>query len=369
MRVTNRSFWPVLCVLVGIALGYLAGRVPGVDAGNEPAAAPGWQPGKGWGWIWGPDDEVGALNAMTDASRLHALRLVRQGKVYDLGVTYTRDSYKWPGHNPGEIISFRTPEGLKRQLDLPDLVGPDVNPWGTAWHSNALFISDNVATQIDSLAHATEGPGCPHGDLRNHWYNGFTEEEWGGDFGPRKCDASTIPPIVARGVLIDVAAAKGLKVLPPHYPITTEDLIQALDKQGTVLKPGDVVLVRTGALQFWGEDGADPEGLLARHDSAGLTLEAVRWLVEQKGAMMIGADTSGVEYHPAPEDVPAYLAKYKSFMPVHNYLLIDQGVHLAEFHYLEDIARDKGYEFCYICCTNKIKGTTAGFCLRPIAIR
>ncbi len=359
---------PVTWLAVGALVGFLLATHFSAEGGNNGLNITGWNKGRGWGWIWGPEDEVGALNAMTDSTRLHALRLVKRGKVYDLGVTYARDSYRWPGHNPGEIIAFRTPANLKRQQDLPELVGPDVNPWQTAWHSNALFLSDNVGTQIDGLAHATEGPGCPHPGLVDHWYNGFTEEKWGGDFGPRKCDASTIPPIIARGVLIDVAGAKNLPVLPPHYPITVDDLQAALDKQGTVLRPGDVVLIRTGALQFWGETGSDPDGKLAKHDTAGITLEAARWLVEQKGAMLIGADTSGVEYHPRPEKRAEYLAKYKSFMPVHNYLLIDQGVHLGEFHYLEELARDRVYEFCYICCTNKIRGTTAGFCLRPIAI-
>src|SRR5574341_1518434 len=65
-----------------------------------------------------------------------------------------------------------------------------------AEHSCALFMNDNVATQIDGLGHATEGAD-------DHWYNGFAEKGWGGNWGPRKCDASTIPPIVARGVLID----------------------------------------------------------------------------------------------------------------------------------------------------------------------
>jgi hypothetical protein len=78
-----------------------------------------WTQGKGWGWVWGEDDEVGALNEMTDASRLAALQLITQGTVYDLGLPYDRYSYKWPGHSPGEIISFRTPEGVARQKDLP----------------------------------------------------------------------------------------------------------------------------------------------------------------------------------------------------------------------------------------------------------
>src|SRR5688572_12691767 len=114
-----------------------------------------WQKGKGWGWVWGPTDEVGALNEQTDASRLAALKLATSGKVYDLGVLYDRTSYKWPGHSPGEILSFRTPEGVKRQGDLPGVLAE--NPTKTAWHSCALFLNDNVATQIDGLGHATEG--------------------------------------------------------------------------------------------------------------------------------------------------------------------------------------------------------------------
>jgi kynurenine formamidase len=306
------------------------------------------------------EDEVGSLNEMTDASRLAALRLAKQGKTYDLGVTYDRNSYKWPGHSPGEIISFRTPEGVKRQQDSPALINE--NPSKTAWHSCALFINDNVATQIDGLGHATEGED-------DHWYNGFKEREWGGNWGVRKCDATTIPPIIARGVLIDVAGYKGLDALPGSYIITVADLQGALRKQNTSLQPGDVVLIRTGTLRYWGDAGADEKGEIKEHDSAGINLESAKWLVEENGAMMIGSDTSGLEYNPKPEDTPAYRAKYKSFMPVHNYLLIQQGVHIAEFHSLEALAQDQAYEFCYFCSTSKIKGTAAGFALRPVAIR
>ena len=78
--------------------------------------------------------------------------------------------------------------------------------------------------------------------------------------------------------------------------------------------------------------------------------------------MLIGSDTSGLE------QMAATPAGTTSFMPVHNYLLIDQGVHIAEFHYLEDLAKEGVYEFVYIATTNKIKGTTAGFTMRPIAL-
>ena len=108
---------------------------------GEAGALRGWQKGKGWGWIWGKDDEVGSLNAMTGATRLAALSLVKEGKVYDLGVAYDRSSFKWPGHNPCEVMTFRSPEGVKRQGDVAVVPG---DPSGTGWHSCALFVSDNV---------------------------------------------------------------------------------------------------------------------------------------------------------------------------------------------------------------------------------
>jgi kynurenine formamidase len=328
-------------------------------AGAAPQELKKWQKGKGWGWVWGPQDEVGSLNELTDASRLAALRIAKTGKVYDLGILYDRTSYKWPGHSPGEILSFRTPEGVKRQGDIPGVI--QENPSRTAWHSCALFMNDNVATQIDGLGHATEGED-------DHWYNGFKEKDWGGNWGPRKCDASTIPPIITRGILIDVAGWKGVDALPSYAMITPMDLEAALKAQGTELRPGDVVLIRTGTLRHWGEAGGD-HAAIGKHDSAGITLEAAKWLVEQHGAILVGSDTSGLEYVPTPADHKAYREKYKSFMPVHNYLLIEQGVHIGEFHNLEELARDKAYEFCYVACTNKIKGSTAGFTLRPLAIR
>ena len=330
------------------------------NSAAESAQLKKWEKGKGWGWVWGKEDEVGTLNEMTDGSRLAALKSASKGKVYDLGIVYDRTSYKWPGHSPGEIISFRTPEGVKRQKDSPMLVTENVSK--TAWHSCALFVNDNVATQIDGLGHATEGDD-------DHWYNGFHERDWGGNWGVRKCDATTIPPIIARGVMIDVAGFKKVEALPSHYAITVEDLKAALGKQGTSLNPGDVVLIRTGTLQYWGEAGNDSEGKIKEHDSAGLNLESAKWLVEEQGAMLVGSDTSGLEYVPREEDTSAYRAKYKSFMPVHNYLLIQQGVHIGEFHNLEELAQERVYEFCYICTTAKIKGTASGFGLRPIAVR
>lgn len=337
------------------AVGVLATGFMLAASDREPEAAPvkGWEKGKGWGWIWGKGDEVGALNAMTDASRAAALALAKKGEVFDLGLTYSRRSFKWPGHSPGEILTFRSPDGIRRMKDA-DAPPVAENADKVFWHSAALFLSDNVATQIDGLAHITAGDD-------DHWYNGFKESEWGGDWGPRKCDGPTIPPIIARGVLIDVAAYKKIDALPGHTVITTQDLKDALAWEGVRLRPGDVVLVRTGAARFWGEDGAD-HTTIAEHDSAGPDLRATRWLVEDQGALMVGSDTSGYEVSPAP-------GKNATVIPVHRYLLVDQGVHIGELHNLEGLSRARAYTFCYSATVNKIRGTAAGFALRPLALR
>jgi kynurenine formamidase len=341
-------------LLAGMGLAFAASHAVAQDAGMKK-----WTQGKGWGWVWGPEDEVGALNEMTDASRLAALRLVTQGKTYDLGLPYDRHSYKWPGHSPGEIITFRSPEGVKDQKDLAFTTPEKGNTGGTAWHSNALFINDNVATQIDGLAHIT------HGD-DDHWYNGFKEEDWGGNFGVRKADVLTIPPIVARGVMIDVAGFKNTEALPSSYEITVEDLQGALARQGVDVTPGTIVLVRTGTARFWGQNGSNHEKI-SQHDTAGLGMKATKWLVEQKGAMAIGTDTSGLEVlPPRPEDSQAVGG---SFNPVHVYLLVEQGIHILEFQNQEQLAADRVYEFAYILSTNAIRGTVAGTAMRPIAVR
>jgi kynurenine formamidase len=343
---------PRLCAAIvpGLSLLFLATQLLESQQPEAPAIK-GWKQGKGWGWIWGPEDEVGALNAMTPESKRAALQLAASGKVYDLGITYSRNSYKWPGHSPGEIMSFRSPEGVQRQGDV---IPREINPSRQAWHSCALFINDNVATQIDGLGHVTVGED-------NHWYNGFKESDWGGDFGIRRCDVTTIPPIVARGVLLDIAGLKEVAALPKSYAISPGDVDRALARQHLQLRPGDVVLLRTGTLRHWGRDGADLD-TIREHDSAGITLDTARYLVEQFGTMLIGSDTSGLEVSPAPSGSD-------TFIPVHKYLLIEQGVHIGEFHYLEDLARDKVYEFCYVATTNKIAGTVAGFALRPLALR
>jgi kynurenine formamidase len=112
--------------------------------------------------------------------------------------------------------------------------------------------------------------------------------------------------------------------------------------------------------------GSDHEKV-GEHDSAGIGIQAARWLVEQKGAMMIGSDTSGLKYVPPSKEDSQIVGG--SFNPVHVYLLVQQGVHVLEFHNQEQLAADQVYEFAYFLTTNAIRGTVAGTALRPVAMR
>ena len=285
--------------------------------------------------------------------------MVKEGKVYDLGLTYERRSYKFAGHNPGEIISFRTPTGMLNQKDLDQVMSEEDNSLKTTFMSNALFISDNVATQIDSFGHIYEG-SPPHA------YNGYRSEDIQGDFGLLKLGADTIPPIIAPATMIDVAGSVGEDPLGESFGIGPDRLQEALDKQGVDIDPLDVVLVRTGTGGVWlkGDGVGANHDEMAKADSAGLTVSGAKWLVEEKGALAVGTDTSGIEVLPPKEQ----LDDGTSFNPVHVYLLVRQGVHILEYHNQEDLAADEVYKFAYMLGVNKIQGAAAGTVLRPIGI-
>lgn len=155
----------LLALVTVFGLGYGAAQFTTIAGGPAESNVKGWTKGKGWG-PWGAADEIGSLNGMTPASIRAALGLAKTGKVYDLGVNYDAESFKWPGHNPATIMMYRGPEGVRRQGDVKVMLDPQANPAKVGWHSCALFISDNVGTQIDGLGHITNGPD-------NQWYNGY----------------------------------------------------------------------------------------------------------------------------------------------------------------------------------------------------
>jgi len=298
----------------------------------------------GQAYSYAPGDEVGALNEMTPASVVAAAKEVKTGRVYDLDPGRFRGMPLWPGHPPYEVVTFRTPLGEYNQKDQAWLLSN--NDAHIGFISEVMIGCMHTGCHMDSLAHITVGQD-------NHWYGGFKESKDLGDWGPLKADISTTPPVVTRGVLIDVAAYKGVKMLPAAYCITVADLKGALAKQGTVLKPGDTVLVRTGQLSVW-PDKAE----MGKGGGAGLGLEAVKWLAINNKTILMGVDQAAFECD-SPDPTNPH--------PVHQFMLIENGIHIMEFTYLEDLSKDKVYDFMFVVCPLKNKGCT-GSMIRPIAV-
>jgi kynurenine formamidase len=284
---------------------------------------------------WGPADEIGTLNMMTDASRLDILRQVTSGKVYDLSVDLFVGMPNCCG--PFGDPSF--------QISMTHTPARDTTKELLSYSGDAISMYTHTGTHIDTLNHF---------GLHGRIWNQVSAADALDVRGWTKSGADKYPPIVARGVLIDVATSKNVAHLPESYSITVADLQDALRKQGTTLRRGDVVLVRTGLMTLWPDAG---KYRLA--DQAGLSLEAAKWLVEEQQAMLVGADNFGVESFPSKNP--------DNFVPVHTYLLAERGVSLLEVVWLEDLAKDRVHEFLFIAAPLKLRGAT-GSPLRPLAI-
>jgi len=292
---------------------------------------------------WGVNDEIGRFNLMTDDSRFAILSRISSGKVYDLSVEYFIGMPSWYaiGDPRYQFWLTHTPRGTI--VDDPLNVGHKKNQ-RVSYTGDAVSMYTHMGTHIDALNHF---------GLNGKIWNGFEADKHLGDRGWKKAGAETIPPIIARGVLIDVAAAKGVKTLQPSYRITADDLRSALRRQGIKLQSGDVALIRTGRMQQYNDEKA------YMSEPPGLSLGAARFLVEEKNVMSVGADN--LSFETFPPEVP------DNWIPVHTYLLAQHGVTIMEVVDLEALAKDRIYEFAFIGASLKFRGASAGP-MRPVAI-
>lgn len=292
---------------------------------------------------WGPRDEIGRLNLMTPSSRAAALARADASKAYDLSVEFFIGMPSWQaaGDPPYQMWLTHSPRG--NVIADPMSVGKEMNQH-VSYTGTAVSMYAHMGTHIDALSHF---------GLDGRIYNGFSAEQYLGDRGWTRAGVEKLPPIVARGVLIDVAAAKGLNALADNHRITRADLKQALARQKVRLHRGDVVLIRTGRMQRFEQAQA------YMVNAPGLGIDAARFLVES-GAMVVGADN--LSFEAFPSEVKG------DYVPLHTYLLAQQGVPIIELAYLEELARDRVYELVFVGGALKFRGADAAP-LRPVAFR
>ena len=292
------------------------------------------------------DRERGPAAFRPPEETLAALALPRRGITYSLSVPRFTGMPLFGAHPPFQVSMSRTPGGLRAE---------GRQPWGPRNEVNLGYMAELVSAtshcgaHVDALAHMTIGED-------DHWYGGGNAREHLGDGGPRLGDASKLPPFITRGVLLDVAAHRGVDALPKSDPVTADELAAVADAQGVEVRSGDVVLIRTGYLGKWPDTEA-----LARHATAGPDISAARWLLD-RGVVAAGSDNETFEVQPAPD--PGEPANPQ---PVHTLLLIESAIYLFESIYLEELSRDRAYEFLFVALPIKIEGAT-GSMLDPVAI-
>jgi kynurenine formamidase len=224
--------------------------------------------------------------------------------------------------------------------------GDMVRPDGGSASNEILVTGGHVGTHVDALAHVSH-EGCLHGGVD------AIEGQVGGAHSEH--GAEKIPPMITRGVLLDVAATRGVDVLDPGGAVTADDLAAAAERAGAEPGRGDVALVRTG----WARHFADAATYLGQADGVpGVDESGARWLAE-RGVVAAGSDTTAFERIPPGAG--------HRVLPVHRILLVEHGIHIVEHLALED-ASDAGLgEFLFVMAPLRIVGGT-GSPVRPVAV-
>lgn len=302
--------------------------------------------------LWGAGDQAGSTNWYTKPEVVkRALALTKKGETMKIGHDYTSDM---------PLFGER-----KFALRIPGK--PTGGPFGALhlMYNDEYLATEigQVGTQFDGLGHIGISIGA-NGDLNNmRWYNGFTAEDMIGTYGLKKLGTENLHPIVARGILLDIAAARGVDSMEAGEIITMADVNAALKKQGMdgyKFMEGDAIIFRTGWEKYWIKDNAK-----YNNGTPGIGMEVARWIAEDVKAGVTGGDTWPVD--------AVCGAGTKCEVPpgcvfcVHAFLQTRHGIVNQENLKLTALAGKGVYEFTYMYTPVPIKGAT-GSTGSPIAM-
>mgnify|MGYP001818897398 FL=1 len=278
---------------------------------------------------FGADDTLGAANHLSNAGAVAASRLVTEGKRYALGLVSSRETPVWGDRKYAiEVIGLPIP-------------GTDL----ILAHDDRVHTHLGIGTQIDGLGHV---------GLGGKFYNGLTAADFAAPDGLRKLGTEHIPPVVTRGVLLDVTHLLGVERLGPSEAITAEILKKTAKAQGVSIGRGDVVLVHTGWMSIM---DSDPETYIDRQP--GLDAGAAEYLASA-GVVAIGSDTGALEVQPSADP--------NHTVPVHGLLLANYGVYILENIVTRELAADRAWEFMFVLGQPRLAGSVQAI-INPVAIR
>jgi kynurenine formamidase len=240
----------------------------------------------------------------------------------------------------------QSPNHPQFRLSMPRRHGDKLRDDGGSAANDLLVTGTHVGTHIDALGHVSH---C--GEL----YGGVSAEEvqQGGRLASHGVDL--VPPMVCRGILLDVPATLGIDACAGGFEITPTLLDRTVERQGTEPRQGDVVLIRTG----WGRNWADGEAYVGLETGTpGVAEPGARWLAD-RGVRAVGADTIAFER--------IQPARGHAVLPAHRVLLVEEGIYIIEAMDLDGLAATGAVEFLFVLAPLKLVGAT-GSPVRPLAV-
>lgn len=262
------------------------------------------------------------------------INLLQSARVIDLEQPRFHGMPIHPAHKPGYLYTLH-----RRHRDTyhPPAHGP------RSAASGMLTMMEHSGTHIDALCHQACGLKM---------FGNVDSDSIETPFGFKQLGIEHVPPLVARGVLLDMATWKG-SILPRHYSIGADELIACARSQNVDVHKGDVLLVRTGYDTLWG----DEEVYL---QAAGIGKTGTLWAAEQ-GVIAVGADNMAWD---APKDIDPDTG---ATLFAHVHLLTQKGIYIIENLDLRELAQARAYAFAFIGVPLKFQGAT-GSPIRPIAL-
>ncbi|WP_156725036.1 cyclase family protein [Streptomyces apocyni] len=290
-----------------------------------------------WG-RWGADDEIGTLNLITDEVVRQAAAEVRTGRRVPLALPLQQDGVQ-TGVIPGRINPFHSMVQINQELFGPGTV---------ACSDDAVTMGLQAATHWDALTHVSHS---------GRLYNGRPADTITAHTGARFSGIDKAGPLVSRGVLLDIARAKGLDRLPGGHGVTPEDLAEAEEFAGVTVRSGDIVLVRTGQMQVYLSGDKHAYG----YPSPGLSVRTPEWF-HARDVAAVANDTLTFEIFP-PEIENLWL-------PVHALDLVEMGMLQGQNFQLEELstacAQESRYTFLLSAVPEPFVGAT-GSPVAPVA--
>ena len=288
-----------------------------------------WYPSK-----YGAEDTLGAINELSAEGVLAAVKLVKEGKTYALGVETGRET---PAFGSRSYQLFAVASGDGSGSTMGRNRGTFNDDWMTTWLG--------IGTQIDGLGHF---------GIEHRYYNGTPVAEIWRPEGLAKFGTHLLPPIVTRGVLLDVAGSMGRARLDAGTPIGRAQIEAAAKRQGVRPRRGDVVILHTGWQSL---ASSDPERFIA--GEPGLVEDGAEYLAGL-GVVAVGADTWGVDVLPNPDPEVVF--------PCHQILLAKHGVYILENIRTEELLADEAWEFLFVLGQPRFVGAVQ-MVVNPVAIR